>query len=162
MHVRCAGMTRSVIPLLNSVGIRALSVGVNGASLPPDVPRYGIHLSRPTGDARQCTNRVVMCRNFIWRDEASGGELFVMYHPLGYGGIKVSDCHIIPGLPHAMCPVWKDDNAGTDEITLMTPLNLCQLQHPVAARVHLRVIGRMAYRPTYRGRGAAQLWCAAD
>lgn len=33
------GMTRSVIPLLARHGIQALSVGVNGATSPPAVPK---------------------------------------------------------------------------------------------------------------------------
>ena len=51
-------MTRSVIPLLARRGIRAISVGVNGASAPPAVPRV-----------------------FLWKDNVSTEELITLYHP---------------------------------------------------------------------------------
>ena len=41
------GLSRAAIPLLQSTGITGISVGVNGASLPPAVPR-----------------------SFVWRDES--------------------------------------------------------------------------------------------
>ena len=50
------GLSRSAIPLLKSTGITGISVGVNGASLPPAVPRA-----------------------FVWRDESSDSEVLCMY-----------------------------------------------------------------------------------
>jgi hypothetical protein len=43
------GLTRAVIPVFVSKGIKAISVGVNAGSAPPGVPK---------------------CTPFIWRDEA--------------------------------------------------------------------------------------------
>jgi len=56
-----------------------------------------------------------------------------MNHPGGYGGIRVSDCHIIPGLPHAMCPVWKDDNSGTIRQSGKLSCNMLTCTWPVGA-----------------------------
>jgi hypothetical protein len=46
------GMSRASIPLLRSTGVTGISVGVNGASLPPAVPRA-----------------------FVWRDGGSKEEV---------------------------------------------------------------------------------------
>lgn len=51
------GMTRSVIPYLLQSGIRAISVGVNGASAPPVVPKA-----------------------FVWRDPVSNTDILAMWH----------------------------------------------------------------------------------
>ncbi|CAE7237749.1 unnamed protein product [Symbiodinium sp. CCMP2592] len=85
------GMTRSVIPILRSNGVKAISVGSNTGSSPPAVPRPGV---------------------FRWRDEASGTEVFGMHHAGGYGGIQVSDCVVTPGFDEALCPDWRGDNSG--------------------------------------------------
>jgi hypothetical protein len=83
------GMTRGAIPVLLQNGIRAVSVGVNGASTPPKVPRA-----------------------FIWRDEASNTSIPAMWHPYGYGGIDFEDAVILPGLSTAVVFDWRGDNAG--------------------------------------------------
>ena len=54
------GITRSVVPVLAGMGIKALTMGVNGGSAPPAIPH-----NTP----------------FRWRDERSGSELLVMQHP---------------------------------------------------------------------------------
>ena len=54
------GFTRAAIPILHSQGVRAVSVGVNGGSAPPGVPK-----NTP----------------FWWRDEASGKQLLAFWHP---------------------------------------------------------------------------------
>ncbi len=56
---------------------------------------------------------------FLWQDPVSGEEVYAMQHPGGYGGIKVSDCVVIPNFPHAACWDWRGDNAGphnSDEV----------------------------------------------
>jgi hypothetical protein len=83
------GMTRAVLPLLAANGVRGVSVGVNGASTPPKVPRA-----------------------FVWRDEASNTSLPALWHPFGYGGIAFEDAVVIPGFPHALVMDWRGDNAG--------------------------------------------------
>lgn len=54
------GMSQAAIPLLASFGGRAVSVGVNGGSTPPYVPRA-----------------------FMWKDPDSGAAMPAMWHPLG-------------------------------------------------------------------------------
>lgn len=54
------GFTRNAIPILTAEGVRAVTIGVNGGSAPPGVPK-----NTP----------------FIWRDEASGTELVTVLHP---------------------------------------------------------------------------------
>lgn len=43
---------------MNSVGVRALTVGVNGGSSPPAVPSV-----------------------FVWKDEQSNSDILAMWHP---------------------------------------------------------------------------------
>eukprot|EP01090_Pellita_catalonica_P011857 TRINITY_DN2446_c0_g1_i1.p1 TRINITY_DN2446_c0_g1~~TRINITY_DN2446_c0_g1_i1.p1 ORF type:complete len:760 (-),score=113.06 TRINITY_DN2446_c0_g1_i1:691-2970(-) len=84
------GLTRGAIPLLLQQGVKAITVGVNGASSPPDVPKA-----------------------FIWRDPKNAtSEILAMWHPGGYGGIKISDCVIVDGLRHALAFAFRGDNAG--------------------------------------------------
>ena len=56
-------MTRSVVPYLAERGITGLTIGSNGADIPPSVPK----LHR-------------------WVDRATGADVIVAYHPYGYGG----------------------------------------------------------------------------
>jgi len=83
------GMTRSVIPLLKANGIETITVGVNGASTPPKVPR-----------------------GFIWKDENTNSSIFSMWHPYGYGGIAFEDAVQLPNFEHAVVFDWRGDNAG--------------------------------------------------
>lgn len=53
------------MPLLRRRGVHALSVGVNGVSAPPGVPK-----NTP----------------FWWRDEPSGEQLLAFWHPGRAGG----------------------------------------------------------------------------
>jgi hypothetical protein len=78
------GTTRAAIPLLKAAGVNTVSVGVNGASTPPTVPRA-----------------------FVWRDELSGESVLAMWHPGGYGGIAYEDAVIVPGLSHALVMDWR-------------------------------------------------------
>lgn len=83
------GITRAALPVLAAAGLRAVSVGVNGGSAFPQVPRV-----------------------FSWRDAASGATMPAMWHGLGYGGISFEDAVLLPGLPHALVFDWRGDNAG--------------------------------------------------
>lgn len=84
------GTTRSLIPLLLSEGVVALSVGVNGASAAPDVP----------------------CGPFRWQDPNSGSDILAWWHPGGYGGIDPKSIVTAPGLQSALAMSWNGDNAG--------------------------------------------------
>ena len=56
------GLTRSAVPVLTSQGVTSLSVGVNGGSAPPGVPKF---------------------TPFWWADEPSGTRLLAFWHPGG-------------------------------------------------------------------------------
>lgn len=77
------GHTRAMIPLLAEAGIRFLHLGVNQASAMPDVPPV-----------------------FVWRDEASGAHIIVVYEGT-YGGITA-----IPGFDDVLAVTLTGDNLG--------------------------------------------------
>ncbi len=77
------GHTRGIVPLLAEAGIQFLHIGVNFASTLPSVPPV-----------------------FVWRDEASGADVIVMYHP-NYGDVTT-----IPGLSDAISVNLTNDNLG--------------------------------------------------
>jgi Domain of unknown function (DUF5054) len=77
------GHTRGIVPLLAEAGIQFLHIGVNFASTLPSVPPV-----------------------FVWRDEASGSDVIVMYHP-NYGDVTT-----IPGLSDAISVNLTNDNLG--------------------------------------------------
>lgn len=119
------GMTRAVLPILQANNVSAISVGVNGGSCPPRVPKA-----------------------FIWRDEESGTDMLTMSHPYGYpnnpgssadspGGISRADCVTVEGFNQALCWAFRTDNSGPpmsiDEVFQNT--NVIQSQFP-GARVH--------------------------
>ena len=87
------GLSRAALPILKAAGIRAISVGVNGGSTPPNVPKV-----------------------FIWNDDDSGTAMRTMYLQGGYGGIAIFpglfDYTAAPGLKHVMVVDWRGDNAG--------------------------------------------------
>mgnify|MGYP006163268775 FL=1 len=56
------GLTRALIPLLKSAGVRAVSIGANDGSTPPDVPPA-----------------------FLWRDRASRTDIVALLNWPGYG-----------------------------------------------------------------------------
>lgn len=104
------GMTRGVLPVVTELWwgpvVRAISVGVNGASPAPAVP-----LNTP----------------FVWRDEATGSQVVAFWHPGGYGGksdykghtialTPAPDCVRTPagasGGRHILCFSWRGDNKG--------------------------------------------------
>ena len=83
------GVTRAALPTLWQAGVRALSIGVNGNSMPAVAPRA-----------------------FVWEDVASGTRMPVLLHPGGYGGIGAEEVIVLPGLEHAMVYSWRGDNSG--------------------------------------------------
>ncbi|HVT14679.1 MAG TPA: DUF5054 domain-containing protein [Thermoanaerobaculia bacterium] len=83
------GSTRGVIPLMLGSGQQALTVGANAGSMPPTVPPA-----------------------FIWHDPVSNQEILAMWHPGGYGGIRLGDAVVVPGFPEALATYFTGDNAG--------------------------------------------------
>ena len=86
------GMTRSVIPLLVSNGVQAITVGVNTVSMPPAVPSV-----------------------FRWQDPVSQTEVVAMWHPHGYGGQNgpsLDSVVTVPGMPVALAFAIRGDNSG--------------------------------------------------
>eukprot|EP00051_Salpingoeca_urceolata_P030171 m.8335 g.8335 ORF g.8335 m.8335 type:complete len:1021 (+) comp3196_c0_seq1:59-3121(+) len=113
-------VTRSVIPLLAKHGIRGITIGSNGANYPPQVPK--LHL---------------------WRDEQSGTEAVVAYHPYGYGGYSKSTC-AGPGqcgdcaeAPNgvALCTEFRTDNSGppTGTTEVLASLDAVRKEYPGAS-----------------------------
>ncbi len=87
------GLTIASLPTLIAAGVEAISVGVNGASAPPDVPTI-----------------------FTWRPPGSTDSVIGMWHPGEYGGINVSDAVMVPGCKHALLMHWRSDNAGPGDL----------------------------------------------
>eukprot|EP00698_Gefionella_okellyi_P013605 TRINITY_DN3736_c0_g1_i1.p1 TRINITY_DN3736_c0_g1~~TRINITY_DN3736_c0_g1_i1.p1 ORF type:complete len:789 (-),score=169.87 TRINITY_DN3736_c0_g1_i1:1170-3536(-) len=83
------GMTRGMINVLRDSDVTAISVGVNGASTPPDVPKI-----------------------FVWRDDLQEVDILAMWHPFGYGGYSRAEAVTVPGCSHALVFDWNGDNAG--------------------------------------------------
>ena len=128
------GLTRAAIPRFTRRGIKAVSVGENGACAAVNVPPI-----------------------FVWRDNATSTEVLAMFHPRGYGAlpparerhlrkntrqrrtqaqvehgatlqldewegepsivggnpnIGMSDCVVVHGARRALCYAWKGDNQG--------------------------------------------------
>eukprot|EP00656_Telonema_subtile_P005519 TRINITY_DN1250_c0_g2_i2.p1 TRINITY_DN1250_c0_g2~~TRINITY_DN1250_c0_g2_i2.p1 ORF type:complete len:838 (-),score=162.47 TRINITY_DN1250_c0_g2_i2:112-2625(-) len=83
------GVPRSVIPILAKSGIDLISVGVNGASMYPLVPKI-----------------------FEWRDPVSNTSALTMWHPRGYGGYSTGEAVTIPGFNQALVTDWIGDNQG--------------------------------------------------
>ena len=73
------GLPRSVIPLLRAHNVSLVSVGVNGASMYPRVPKM-----------------------FNWRDPVSGESVLAMWHPRGYGGYTHGEAVTAPGFQEAL------------------------------------------------------------
>ncbi|XP_041366373.1 uncharacterized protein LOC121381225 [Gigantopelta aegis] len=95
------GMTQSLLPIFQKHGIEAITVGVNGVTAPPEVPK-------------------------IFRWVFQNVSLIGMWHPGGYpdaqgkwpvkpGGMSVNDCVTYPGLTDALCFAFRSDNKGPPE-----------------------------------------------
>ncbi|WAR11643.1 hypothetical protein MAR_025823 [Mya arenaria] len=115
--------TKAIIPILNKLGIHAMSIGVNGATAPADVPPV-----------------------FLWKNGNS--SLITLYHPGGYpagygpspfrpGGLSRKDCAVVKGLSHALCFAFRSDNQGPpqDYKEVLTVYEIARAQFP-NARVH--------------------------
>ena len=113
-------VTRGIIPFLSKYGVEGLTIGSNGANYPPQVPK--LH---------------------VWKDESTGTDVIVVYHPYGYGGFTASTCDG-PGkcgdcaeAPNgvALCTEFRTDNTGppgsTDEI--ISSLDAVRAEYPKAS-----------------------------
>eukprot|EP01084_Bolivina_argentea_P044408 81714_1 len=106
------GITRSIIPILVQNNISALSIGANGGSAPPDVPKI-----------------------FKWRDPESNETIIGMLHAGGYGGIQLKDAIVIPGFNHALVMAWNSDNQGPPGLKESQQwYNICATNFPTAAK----------------------------
>ena len=86
------GMTSAIIPLMVKAGVKAVTVGVNSASMPPDVPRV-----------------------FQWQHNTTNTRIIAMWHPGGYGGTKgitLESMVVVPGMSHALAFAIRNDNSG--------------------------------------------------
>lgn len=95
------GTTQAILPILHKMGVKALSIGVNGATTPAALPPV-----------------------FMWR--YMNTSLMTLYHPGGYpnsygpsplkpGGLSRKDCAVAPTLSHALCFAFRSDNQGPPE-----------------------------------------------
>ncbi|KAK6184178.1 hypothetical protein SNE40_006698 [Patella caerulea] len=92
------GMSQMLLPIFDRHGIQAITVGVNGATAPPAVPKI-----------------------FNWKYKNT--SLIAMWHPGGYpnhpgifpqmpGGLSAKDCVSFDGFDQALCFAFRSDNAG--------------------------------------------------
>jgi hypothetical protein len=98
------GHTRSIVPLMTEAGIRLLHIGVNEASTMPHVPPV-----------------------FVWRDEASGSDMQVIYEH-HYGGLTQ-----VNGLKDALAIHMTGDNMGPPTVSAVQAIYArLRQQHPAA------------------------------
>jgi hypothetical protein len=84
-------LPRSALQHLNTVGVHTVSVGVNGGSRPPNLPKV-----------------------FVWDDLSTGASVRVLLLQGGYGGLHlfgVFDSIVVPGLDTALVVDWAGDNS---------------------------------------------------
>ena len=104
VHSDVPGMTQAVIPWLLANGVGGVTVGVNSASSPPDVPEA-----------------------FVWADATGKQSVVAMEHKGGYGWMqgmepKLTDCALVAppqagGKITALCFAFKGDNRGPQNTT---------------------------------------------
>lgn len=90
------GMTSSIIPIMVNAGVKAVTVGVNSASMPPAVPSV-----------------------FQWQHNVTNTRVLAMWHPGGYGGTKgitLDSMVIVPGMSQALAFAIRNDNSGPPSI----------------------------------------------
>ena len=99
------GTTRALVPIMVRNNISTISIGVNDAAPNADMPNPG-----------------------VWRDPETNTSVLYMQtgpgicypwppgpDPLHPGGLGAPSCVVVPGLRHAMCWVFRVDNAGPPE-----------------------------------------------
>ena len=90
------GMTSNIIPVMVKAGVKAVTVGVNSASMPPAVPSV-----------------------FQWQHNTTNTRVLAMWHPGGYGGTKgisLDSMVIVPGMSQALAFAIRNDNSGPPSI----------------------------------------------
>ena len=87
------GHSRSIIAPLQAAGVRLLDIGINAASVPPDVPDV-----------------------FLWKDSA-GNSLAMLYHRHDYGSVLQ-----IPGSDLAVSVEVRNDNSGPHTVEEITAI----------------------------------------
>eukprot|EP01043_Picozoa_sp_COSAG02_P041429 COSAG02_NODE_3433_length_6750_cov_29.777477_3_plen_925_part_00 len=131
------GLPRAVLPIMAQAGVRAISVGANGAVLPPNVPPAFVwrdgdpsseYVTTATASAAAAQSRAG-----LQVAAPSGQELLVLFHGYGYGkepgtgepagskwqpggldkrSAKGPDYVQLPGSNIAMVYSWRKDNEG--------------------------------------------------
>ena len=101
------GTTIGVIPTLVKNGIRAFSIGANGAAAPANVSRVN-----------------------LWK--LGDQSVYLLFHPGNYGGIGVTDSVVLPGFNHVLIMDWRTDNSGpiTDINELTQNYNQIRAEFP--------------------------------
>eukprot|EP00118_Oscarella_pearsei_P025553 m.308367 g.308367 ORF g.308367 m.308367 type:complete len:722 (+) comp43877_c0_seq1:88-2253(+) len=90
------GTSRAIIPTLVKNGVAAITVGVNGGSMPPSVPPV-----------------------FVWKNEDTNQSVLGLWHPGGYGGQHgvTPDCVVgVDGFDHALVYGFRGDNSGPPSV----------------------------------------------
>lgn len=90
------GTTKAIIPTLVANGVRAVTVGVNGGSMPPAVPSA-----------------------FVWHHSLTNQSVLGMWHPGGYGNVldQENSIVVVPGFSHALVYGFRGDNSGPPNVT---------------------------------------------
>ncbi|XP_065831599.1 uncharacterized protein [Oscarella lobularis] len=90
------GTSRAIIPTLVQNGVAAVTVGVNGGSMPPSVPSA-----------------------FVWKNENTNDSVLGLWHPGGYGGqhgVSPSDVVTVEGFNQALVYGFRGDNSGPPSV----------------------------------------------
>jgi hypothetical protein len=99
------GTTRALVPILVRNNISAISIGVNDAAPNANMPNPGLWV-----DPESNTSVLYM---------QTGPNICYPWppgpDPLNPGGLGVPSCVVVQGLKHAMCWVFRVDNAGPPE-----------------------------------------------
>lgn len=83
------GSSRAVLPAMRRAGYEAISIGANGAVVAAAVSNA-----------------------FLWKTGDDDPGTIGLLHPGGYGGVKLQDCIVVPGLADALCVWVTGDNSG--------------------------------------------------
>jgi hypothetical protein len=118
------GTTRALVPILVRNNITAISIGVNDAAPNALMPNPGIWLDPDTNSS------------VLYMQTGPG----ICYpwppgpDPLNPGGLGVPSCVVVPGLRHAMCWVFRVDNAGPPESVeeVLSAFSIARWQFPGA------------------------------
>ncbi|ETO34088.1 hypothetical protein RFI_03011 [Reticulomyxa filosa] len=124
------GTTRNIIPHLLQNNVKAMTIGCNGGSAPPDVPKI-----------------------FRWQmPNDNNSEIIMMLHPGGYGGVGYSSCIVLNNFTDALCFAIRGDNQGPGDIEFVLEIYAeVKLEFPnanVFASTYTAFINRLLQQPS--------------